>query len=256
MSKERKNMSKIVKINADVVYGRGGRVFVVSDLHGNANDFWHWQNSVGFTTADYCIINGDAIDRGPDGIALLLHFMRNSNNYLFLMGNHEELMLGAIKEADAGFDRFYQNNWYANGGNPTCEAFCALPNNLQNEIVSFLENSPYVGEIVSDSHESIFVAHAGLNAQWLYEIYNNVLSKDKHGMSNITWARDEWWKSPNDLGRMLITGHTSTSKYGGIRGEVLWADTTRRLVIDCNTINTHKVGYVHLEPTRCFFGSY
>ena len=61
-----------------------------------------------------------------DGIALLLHFMRNPNNYLFLMGNHEELMLGAIKEADSGsINRFYQDNWFANGGNPTCEAFCS-----------------------------------------------------------------------------------------------------------------------------------
>lgn len=249
-------MTKMVQINADVIYGRGGRVFIISDLHGNIEDFNRWLKSVGFTNADYCIVNGDAIDRGSDGIALLLHFMRNPNNYLFLMGNHEELMLGAIKEADSGsINRFYQDNWFANGGNPTCEAFCSCSNKVQDEIVSFLENSPYVGEIVSESHESIFVAHAGLNAQWLHEVYNGILSKDKYGMSNVTWARDEWWYTPNDLGKMLVTGHTSTSHYGGVRGEVLWADSQRRLVIDCNTNGTHKVGYVSFEPTRCCFGS-
>lgn len=252
-------MAKVVNVNMDVVFNRGGRVFVISDLHGNIEDFSRWLKMVDFNDNDLCIINGDVIDRGPYGFGLL-NVVIDNPNFLFLMGNHEELMLSALEErrengpiAPQGHKEYL---WFRNGGDHTYEDMKNYPEWAREHILDRVKNAPYVARLMSACIQDIYVCHAGLTSAWLNEVQTGYLSKDEYGMSNITWARHEWWNTPNDLGCMTITGHTSSHHYNGVYGEPIYENHNRRIVIDCNTIRSHKVGYVSIMPNSIKYGAY
>jgi len=49
--------------------------YVMSDLHGEADRFHAMLKKIGFSEDDTLIILRDVVDRGPDGINLLLEIM-------------------------------------------------------------------------------------------------------------------------------------------------------------------------------------
>ncbi len=70
-------------------------VYAVSDLHGQYEVFLKGLEEIGFCDKDELYVIGDAIDRGPDGIQLLMHIKEHKNMNLIL-GNHEVMMLGSV----------------------------------------------------------------------------------------------------------------------------------------------------------------
>lgn len=63
--------------------------YIISDIHGNYDKFHKLLYKIKFSDADTLYINGDIIDRGPNPIKLLLEVMQ-SQNMIFILGNHEE----------------------------------------------------------------------------------------------------------------------------------------------------------------------
>ena len=70
--------------------------YVISDIHGQYKSFIKMLDLIRFSKDDTLYVLGDVIDRGPDGIKILQHLMKMKNAELF-MGNHELLMLDALK---------------------------------------------------------------------------------------------------------------------------------------------------------------
>ena len=66
--------------------------YVMGDIHGEADRFYAMLEKIHFSEEDILILLGDVIDRGPDGIALLLEIMEMPN-VIMLLGNHEYMML-------------------------------------------------------------------------------------------------------------------------------------------------------------------
>ena len=66
--------------------------YVMGDIHGEADRFHAMLKKIQFSEDDILILLGDVIDRGPDGIALLLEIMEMPN-VIMLLGNHEYMML-------------------------------------------------------------------------------------------------------------------------------------------------------------------
>ena len=66
--------------------------YVMGDIHGEADRFHAMLKKIQFSADDILILLGDVIDRGPDGIALLLEIMEMPN-VIMLLGNHEYMML-------------------------------------------------------------------------------------------------------------------------------------------------------------------
>lgn len=66
--------------------------YVMGDIHGEADRFHAMLKKIQFSEDDILILLGDVIDRGPDGIALLLEIMEMPNA-IMLLGNHEYMML-------------------------------------------------------------------------------------------------------------------------------------------------------------------
>jgi len=62
--------------------------YVMSDLHGCYDKYMQMLEKIKFSDNDTLYILGDIIDRGDDGIKILLNMM-NRNNTIPILGNHE-----------------------------------------------------------------------------------------------------------------------------------------------------------------------
>ena len=87
-------------------------VYIMSDIRGRKDRFDDVLNQINLTKNDTLYILGDVVDRTPDGITLLKYIM-NKPNVKMLLGNHEYMMLNALKNEDD------IPLWYRNGGGIT-----------------------------------------------------------------------------------------------------------------------------------------
>ncbi|MBR4581243.1 MAG: fructose-bisphosphatase class III, partial [Lachnospiraceae bacterium] len=103
--------------------------YVISDIHGQYKSFLKMLDLIRFGEDDVLYCLGDVIDRGPDGIKIIQYMMKHDNIELF-MGNHELLMLDALKneyeiQNKNRLDTDDIDIWLdpCNGGLPTYNAF-------------------------------------------------------------------------------------------------------------------------------------
>ena len=75
-------------------------IYIMSDIHGGWNEYRDILEQIQFSDNDHLYMLGDAIDRGPDGIEVLLDIMARKN-VTMLLGNHEKMMLDALRKRDA-----------------------------------------------------------------------------------------------------------------------------------------------------------
>ena len=129
-------------------------IYVVSDIHGEAELFYDMLEQIRFTDEDYLYILGDVIDRGPDGIALLQDIM-NRPNMTLLLGNHEYMMLQYF--SPAATDTEIQR-WNKNGNTPTRDAYLKSGQATQKRITKYLQSLPTHIE-VSVNNRAYYLVH-------------------------------------------------------------------------------------------------
>ena len=110
----------------------------MSDLHGEADRFHAMLKKIGFSEEDILIILGDVVDRGPDGIDLLLEIM-GVPNVIMLLGNHEYMMLQYLSPTATGTEI---RRWNRNGNAPTLAAYLKQKAKVQQRIISYLRGLP------------------------------------------------------------------------------------------------------------------
>ena len=113
-------------------------VYVMSDLHGEADLFHEMLERIGFSETDTLYILGDVIDRGPDGIQLLQEIIRTPN-MIMLMRSHEYMMLHHYRDSH---NCKMIPNWNQYGNSGTIRAFRNLSILEQDKILSFLDSLP------------------------------------------------------------------------------------------------------------------
>lgn len=77
------------------------RVYVVSDIHNDADGFKELLRQIGFTMEDILIINGDVFDRGEKPVELYFEILKYPNIYV-IQGNHDVWVAREILEKFAG----------------------------------------------------------------------------------------------------------------------------------------------------------
>ena len=161
--------------------------YVMGDIHREADRFHAMLEKIHFSEEDTLILLGDVIDRGPDGIALLLEIMAMPN-VIMLLGNHEYMMLQYFSpEATSTEIR----RWNRNGNAPTLAAYLKQKAKVQQRILAYLRSLP--------THLDIEV-----DGKWFYLV---------HGFPGDN-VHDEVWTRPNMESEnpipdcRLIIGHT------------------------------------------------
>ena len=112
--------------------------YVMGDIHGEADRFHAMLKKIKFSEDDVLILLGDVIDRGPDGIALLLEIMEMPN-VIMLLGNHEYMMLQYLSP-DATSTEI--RRWNRNGNAPTLAAYLKQKAKVQQRIRTYLRTRP------------------------------------------------------------------------------------------------------------------
>ena len=163
--------------------------YVTSDIHGDSRRFHEMLKNIEFSSGDMLYVLGDVIDRGSDGIALLLEIM-NTPNMVMLLGNHEHLMLQVIETGSS----LHYLSWMNNGGGQTVEQYLNLSSKDRSSLRSWLRKQPCCLEIEVQGRE--------------YLLVHGFPGPDQEscvwGRPNSVEDRAEWI----DEGKRVIIGHT------------------------------------------------
>lgn len=165
--------------------------YAVSDVHGNRRALDRLLDRTGFDgSRDELYIIGDAIDRGPDGLDILR--MAMDRPYVHMcMGNHEEMMLKALRGTPAERAR-YGAVWASNGGEITGAGLALMQEPVREAVLDFVSGLP----------DHIDADACGKK----YRLVHGTWPGDRHAVL---------WESPNPIlpardtdGRHLVVGHT------------------------------------------------
>ena len=107
-------------------------IYVMSDLHGCYEKYIKMLEKISFSKEDTLYILGDVVDRGPDGIKILLDIGKRENVFL-LRGNHDyqaEILLANLYRIEDGscteeLLKVYEL-WLSDGGQSTLKEYLLL----------------------------------------------------------------------------------------------------------------------------------
>ena len=219
--------------------------YVMSDIHGRYDLFLQMLEKIRFSGEDTLYLLGDVIDRGPDGIKLLLDVMKRSNVIPFL-GNHEDMFYRVIRklgkpctpeEKTAVTETM--SNWVVNnGGNTTWASYRALTEPERKAILEYLESFTVYQEV--EVGGTVFLlSHAGVGA-WTPE-------KDPEDCSlhDFLWGETDYdrvyYKD-----KYLVTGHTPTGLIDpAFTGKIIRKNN--HIAIDCGAVFVGTLGCFCLE---------
>ena len=124
--------------------------YVMSDIHGNYENFESVMEKIDLKPEDRLYILGDVIDRHPYGLLILQKIMKMENAKMIL-GNHEYMMMEALgfpykkpKREVSGSLLMddSMNLWYGNGGGITHSVWKCMSGKVQSDIVDYLGELP------------------------------------------------------------------------------------------------------------------
>ena len=165
------------------------RLLAVGDIHGCRDKLVGLMASVNPQRGDTIVFIGDYIDRGPDspGVVEYLLNLQQKCTPVFLLGNHEQMLLKFIDERDTMFLNF--------GGEATLSQYMTSAyKGIPRHHMDFFRSLPPWHE----TEHHIFV-HAGLRPQ---------IPLQEQTTNDMLTIRDEFYLSSYSWGKTVVTGHT------------------------------------------------
>ena len=146
--------------------------YAVSDIHGCYDKYVELLRRLGLKDSDTLYVLGDMIDRGPDGLKILLDMSLRPNIVPFL-GNHEYAALTCLPwlmeeltEENTEPDKLLWRlksvqGWMSDGGETTITEFRRLSTEARQDVLDILEDLTVYEEVEAGGREFVLV-HAGL----------------------------------------------------------------------------------------------
>lgn len=172
-------------------------MFVISDIHGHYDKLIQLIKIINPQPDTKFVFLGDYIDRGPDSkkvIEFLLDFEKHYS-CIFLMGNHEEMLLTASKYNPDS------TCWSLNGGITTMCSYQPPTKNYKFDFNGIPETHWKFFNSLQNCHRNTqyFFVHAGINPD--VEIF-------KQTRNDLFWIREEFVLRPTNIKQKVIYGHT------------------------------------------------
>ena len=175
----------------------GGRLFAIGDIHGCVDELATMLTSIAPARGDTVVFVGDYIDRGPaarDVIELLLDLRQGAAEYVFLKGNHEDMMLSFL-----GLPGHYGESFLFNGGAPTLESYGVPDEALALERIPTGHLDFLKTLATSYLHPPYLFVHAGISP---------LRQLEEQSVEDMLWIRQEFIFKPHQLGATVVFGHT------------------------------------------------
>ena len=192
------------------------KIFAIGDIHGCLGKLKDLMSRIDIDRQNNTLIFiGDYIDRGrfsKEVIDYVLHLQGKYKKMVCLLGNHESMFLKYLEGVD-------EDIYLTNGGINTLHSYgISLHDDIEtrknkipaDHLVFFQSLRPYYEE-----GEYIFV-HAGLNPD---------VPLEEQGIYDLLWVRYEFIESENDIGKIVVFGHTPVGEKPLIRKNKIGIDT-------------------------------
>jgi serine/threonine protein phosphatase 1 len=166
-----------------------GRVLAIGDIHGCDTALETMLSRLQPAADDTVVVVGDVVDRGPDTrrcIDLLLE-LRKASRLVFLLGNHEEMMLSALEGGS------WYSAWFGFGGAETVESYGGIREVPESHIDFIASGLDYF-----QTGNAIFV-HANLQP-------GVDLNRQLSGW--LRWNHLTGHEKPHPSGKLVVCGHT------------------------------------------------
>ena len=173
----------------------------MADVHGEYTRYRYMLDIIDFSEEDTLYILGDVIDRGHQGVKMLLDIMERPNVKMIL-GNHEYMCLATLgPNPEIGARQL----WQQNGGDITCSSLLyGSGKEHRGKILRFLQSLPDHYDIEVGGQEFHLVhGYPGQNQ------YDRL------------WNRPKADESEPIPGKIVIVGHTPTVYLNGDDGKPL-----------------------------------
>ena len=222
--------------------------YVCSDIHGQYDLFRDLLRRIDLQDSDTLYILGDVIDRGPDGIKILMDMM-GRKNVIPIIGNHESLALSSLKllRDGASEEALWKKRayclWMISDGEPTAAAFRALHKETQAALVAYIESFSVYEEITVDGRR-FHLSHTLPDYRPRLDIHDVTLREFIWGDPNYTVRYGE--------NARFITGHTPTHVIDPAFFGKIWQGCGH-IAIDCAAAWGGRLGCLCLETMKEYY---
>lgn len=198
-------------------------VYAIGDIHGYHDQLIRLQSKIeadAKKTRDkkLLIYLGDYIDRGPsvkDCIQSLIDFKPPNFTIIYLLGNHEQMLLDFLADKKSSLYL-----WISNGGFETLESYgnrmdeyinsnmeLSFDNKIRDKFVELLpevHKNFFYNLKLSYTWEDYFFVHAGIDP---------IEPLNKQTKQLMIWTRNKkFLNAHNDFEKIIIHGHTPSKK--------------------------------------------
>lgn len=219
--------------------------YAISDIHGCYDQYRKLLEKIDFKDTDTLYMVGDACDRGPEAMKVLLD-LANRKNVIPVVGNHEKRARESLRGiADSeGDERKLEKylpviiDWLSDGGVETLESYLQLKPDEQEKVLEYLESFGKYARAEVNGQKFLMV-HGGL------EPFDPAKSLDSYKTTDVVWARHYCNKKYFD-DTITISGHTPTPIVDeGNEGEVICRNN--HVDIDCGCVFGYRLAAYCLD---------
>ena len=230
--------------------------YVISDIHGEYEQFITLLKRINFSDKDTLYVLGDVVDRGPEPIKVL-QYMMTKPNIVPIIGNHEvmayeglKLLLNEItddfvKKLNKG-DFEMLSNWTLTGATPTIREFLSLSTEKRAEIWEYIgEFVPY--KEVSVGGNEYLLVHAGI------ERFDPEKPMEEYAIDDLVWGRIDY-EIPYYDDVYTVSGHTPTQSIPGNTRPGYIYQANHHIAIDCGSYrNNGRLAAICLDTGEEFY---
>lgn len=223
-------------------------IYVMSDIHGQYDKYIKMLELIKFNDNDTLYILGDFVDRGEDGIKVLLDVI-DRPNIISLIGNHDWLLAflcgdykKLVKRMGIEEVKKWFNAWFSDGGTSTFESYKQLPREDKEKVIQYIKDMHYLMEI-EVNNEKYLLAHTvpPLDDVPLLE----------HPAGDFIDSEPDYDKRYFE-DKTIITGHTPTILIDEKSNDKIWYGDGH-IAIDCGAGWDGALGCLCLDDMKEYY---
>lgn len=197
------------------------KIFVLTDIHGHYDQLMALYRKLPIEPdKDQLIILGDYVDRGPKSkqvVEQIIKWKKQYPHWVFLMGNHEDMMLDALVYGERIYHDYYL--WFNQGGRQTISSY--FPPEIDDYSKAISNPKDYIPK---EHLEFLAALPRYYQADKYFFVHGGVMpykKPEETDPQDMLWLRDNFIYSNYDWGKKIIYGHTYDNHSGSFEPNVM-----------------------------------